>query len=150
MQGSSATMTTLLFWLAIPLGFSGLPVSLISYALLPFGVVSLFNEFAAPRITLFILIGINIVTSLPPISILCQRAWLFLYRQEEEPKHALLLGSQTVAAAASIAYLSSQGWIGTSKQTWLLTVYWFICLVQVWGAFFMLSSAWLIAQKTKK
>lgn len=142
-------MTTLLFWLAILLGFSGLPVSLISYILLPFGIVSLFNEFAAPRIVLLSLLAINGITYLRPVSILCQRIWLLLCPQEDNPKHAMLLGSQTVAAAASIAYLSGNGWIHTTKSTWLLTAYWFICLTQLWGAFFMILLGWLDERKNK-
>ncbi len=149
-EALSRAMTTLLFWLAIPLGFLGLPVSLISYALFPFGIVSLFNEFAAPRIALLSLLAINVSISLPPVSIWCQRIWLLLYRQEESPKRAMLLGSQAVAAAASIAYLSGNGWIDAAKSTWLLTAYWFLCLAQLWGAFFMLSSAFLVAAKNKK
>jgi hypothetical protein len=143
-------MTTLLFWIAIPIGFSGLPVSLAGYVLLPFGIVSLFNEFAAPRIALLSLFGIVIITSLPPASIICQRAWLLLFPREESPKHAMLLGSQAVASAVSVAYLLGNGWIDTPKSTWLLTAYWFLCLVQLWGVFFMLLTDWLDAKRTNK
>jgi hypothetical protein len=138
-------MTTVLFWLAIPLGFLGLPIGLLSYVLLPFAAVSLFTEFAAPRGVLFILIGINIFTSLPPIPRVCGLLWHLLNPSDDDsPKQESLLGSQVLSNALSVAYLSGYGWIGTSQSTWLLTAYWFICLTQLWGSLNLILTSWWI------
>ena len=80
-------MTTFLFWLAIPLGFSGLPVSAFGIVLLPFAVVSLFNDFAAPRDVVWAMFGIAIVTVVPTIQRLIGRVWLFLETQDFTAQH---------------------------------------------------------------
>jgi hypothetical protein len=143
-------MTTVLFWLAIPLGLLGLPVGLLSYVLLPFAIVSLFSEFAAPREVLLILIGINICTSLPPIPRVCGLFWHFLNPSgDDNPKQAKLLGSQVLSNALSVTYLSGNGWIGTAQSTWLLTAYWFICLAQLWGSLNLILTSWWITRHNK-
>jgi hypothetical protein len=76
-------MTTFLFWLAIPLGFSGLPVSAFGIVLLPFAVVSLFNDFAAPRDVVWAMFGIAIVTVVPTIQRL---SGFFLTRRKRAPR----------------------------------------------------------------
>ncbi len=136
-------MTTFLFWLAIPLGFSGLPVSAFGIVLLPFAVVSLFNDFAAPRGVVWTLFGIAIVTVVPVMQRLIGHAWLLLDPTEDSHKKASLLGSQVFTSAATVVYLADQNLIGTPDGTWLLTSYWFICLTQLWSAFFLLLFAWL-------
>jgi hypothetical protein len=136
-------MTTILFWLAIPLGFFGLPVGALGFVLLPFAIVSLFNEFAAPRDVLLALLSIAIGTSLPPLQQLCGRIWRVFDPSEDNFRHAMLLGSQFLSAALTVAYLTNHQVIGTSKSTWLLTTYWFICLTQLWGSVFIIFSSWI-------
>ena len=134
-------MTSVLFWLAIPLGFFGFPVGVLSFVLIPFAVISLFNEFAAPRGVLFVLLAIQLCTSLPLVAILGQRIWQLLDPSEDNPKHALALGSQVLSSAASVAYLTSHGWIGTPNSTSLLTAYWFYSITTLWGSFFLILTA---------
>jgi hypothetical protein len=136
-------MTTFLFWLAIPLGFSGLPVSAFGIVLLPFAVVSLFNDFAAPRDVVWAMFGIAIVTVVPTIQRLIGRVWLFLDPTEESAKKASLLGSQVFTSATTVVYLANQNLIGAPDGSWLLTSYWFICLTQLWSAFFLLLFVWI-------
>jgi hypothetical protein len=139
-------MTTILFWLAIPFGFFGLPVGAVGFVLLPFAIVSLFNEFAAPRGVLLSLLFIAISTSLPPVQQLCGRLWRVVEPSENNFKHAMLLGSQFLSSFLTIAYLTSNQLIGATQSTWLLTTYWFICLVQLWGSVFLIGSSWFIRQ----
>ena len=134
--------TTILFWLAIPLGLTALAVGLLGYALLPFSVISLFNQFAAPRRVLITLLLLNWFTSMPPIFRLCGRAWRIFDPDEGDFKKACLLGAQIISSALTVGYLTSQGWIGTPQSTWLLTAYWFICLTQLWSGGFLLISCW--------
>jgi hypothetical protein len=136
-------MTTFLFWLAIPLGFTGLPVAAFGIVLLPFAVVSLFNEFSAPREVLWNLFGIYIVTFVPFFRWLLGTIWQTIDPTEDSPKRASLLGAKVFTAAFSLAYLDGWGLIGTSNSSWLLTSYWFICLTQLWSATFLLTFAWL-------
>lgn len=136
-------MTTFLFWLAIPLGFSCLPVSAFGVVLLPFAAVSLFNDFAAPRDVVWTLFGVAVVTVVPTIQRLIGHVWLLLGPTEESPKKASLLGSQVFSSAAIVVYLADQHLIGTPDGTWLLTSYWSICLTQLWSAFFLLFFVWL-------
>ncbi len=136
-------IATILFWLAIPLGFAGLPVSFAGFLLLPFALISLFNQFAAPRDVLLALFGIAIGSSLPPLFQLCGRLWRWLDPSEDNFKHACLLGSQVLSSGVTVAYLNAHGWIGGSQSTWLLTSYWFICLVQLWASGFQLFFQWI-------
>ena len=134
---------TILFWLAIPLGFLGLPVSAAGYLLLPFALVSLFNAFAAPRGVLLALLVISFASSLPPLFRLCGQLWRLLDPGEENFKHACLLGSEVLSSGATVAYLQNEGWIGGTNLSWLLTSYWFICLVQLWTSGFYVFSGWI-------
>jgi len=106
-------MNTVLFWLAIPLGFFALPVGSLGFLLLPFALVSLFNQFAAPRVVLLKLFAVVIVSSLPPVMRFCQRVWLLLDPSEGNPKHAAMLGSQMLSSGWTVAYLSSDGWLAS-------------------------------------
>lgn len=136
-------MTTVLFWLAIPLGFLALPVGALGFVLLPFAIISLFNEFAAPRDVLLALLGIAIGTSLPPLQQLCGRVWRVFVPSEDNFKHAMLLGSQFLSSALTVAYLTGNHLIDTPQSTWLLTTYWFICLTQLWSSLFLVFTSWL-------
>ncbi len=137
-------METILFWLAIPLGFMAIPIGMLGFALLPFALVSLFNEFAASRETLFSLFGIVLATSLPPIRIWCGVIWKKLDNSESNTSHAQLLGCQMLSSALTIAYLYHQKLIGTPESSWLLLAYWFICLVELWSGFFLVVTQRLL------
>ena len=130
-------MFTSLFLLAILFGFLALPVASLGFVLLPIALISLFNEFAAPRKVLFALFGIAIISSLPPVMRLCQGIWLLVDPGEKNPKHAAMLASQMMSSGWTVAYLSSNGWLIPGQTTWLLITYWFICLTQLWAGFFL-------------
>jgi len=141
-------MTTILFWLAIPLGFSALPIGTLGFVLLPFAIVSLFNQFAAPRDVLVALLGIAVITSLPPLQKLCGHVWRIFEPSEDNFRHAMLLGSQFLSSALTVAYLTSNHLIGTPRSTWLLTAYWFICLTQLWSCFFLILTSRFIERRS--
>lgn len=136
-------MTTFLFWLAIPLGFSGLPFGLFGFLLLPFAVVSLFNEFAASRDVLWLIFGLNAVTRLPFPLWFLGVFWQTIDPSEDNPRRASLLCAQVVTAVLSVGYLDVKGLIGAPNSSWLLTSYWFICLIQIWAAVFILIFSWI-------
>jgi hypothetical protein len=87
--------------------------------------------------------GIAIVTVVPTIQRLIGRVWLFLDPTEESTKKASLLGSQVFTSATTVVYLANQNLIGAPDGSWLLTSYWFICLTQLWSAFFLLLFVWI-------
>ena len=128
-------MTTFLFWLAIALGVFAFPLAAFGWVLLPFSVISLFNEFAAPRDVLIALLLMSFCTSFPPIQMMCGQIWRLLDPGEDNFKHACLLGSEMLSSALVVWFLVSKGWIGTDQSTWLLTSYWFISIGQLSSGF---------------
>ena len=129
-------MTTFLFCLAIALGFFAFPLAALGWVLLPFSVISLFNEFAAPRDVLIALLLMSFCTSIPPIQVMCGQIWRLLDPGEDNFKHACMLGSEMFSSALLVWFLVSKGWIGTEQSTWLLTSYWFISIGQLSSGFF--------------
>ena len=137
-------MTTFLFWLAIPLGFIGLPVGYFSILLLPVALLSLFNELAAPREIIWQAFGINLVPLLTPIPGFIGRVLINSDPQKTNPRDPSLLGSQVLSAGLFVYFMATRDFIGTPQGTWLITSYWFICIIQLWSAFFYLIRSWVI------
>ena len=137
-------MTTFLFWLAIPLGFLPLPIGILDFVFLPFALVSLFNEFAAPRDVLLALFGLALLPVLPPLQRLCRRVWLILDPTEDNRRHAMLLGAEVLSSALAVYYITSHQLIGSAHSSWLITAYWFTCLVQLWSAAFLVLGSWIV------
>jgi len=140
-----AVVTTILFWLAIPVGLSAFPVSLLGYVLLPISLISLVNQFAAPRQVLLVIILINVIAGLPPVRTLCGRLWRIV-TTEDDFQQGSLLGSSLLSSVVTVGYLTSKGWIGTEQSTWLLTAYWFLSLTQLWNGAFLLIGRWITRQ----
>ena len=137
-------MITLLFWLAIPLGFIGLPAGYFSILLLPVALLSLFNEFAAPREIIWQVLAINLVPLLTPIPAFIGGLLIANDPQKPNPRDPVLLGSLVLSAGLFVYVMATRDLIGTPQGTWLITSYWFICLIQLWSAFFYLINSCLI------
>ena len=80
------------------MGLLGFPVGLLGYVLFPFSIISLFNEFAAPRGVLIGLLVISFTTCVPSIAQLCGRVWTWLDPDVESFKHAVLVGGQMLTS----------------------------------------------------
>lgn len=142
-------MTTFLFWLAIPLGFIGLPVGYFSVLLLPIALLSLINEFAAPREIIWQVFTINLVPLLTPIPAFIGGLLIASDPQKPNPREPVLLGSQVLSAGLFVYITATRDLIGIPQGTWLITSYWLICLIQLWSAFFYLINSWLMRLKNR-
>lgn len=149
--GEACSMShNILFWLAIPLGFLGLPVGALGFVLMPFWFIAMITEWGSPRGPLLYLLMVGFVTCLPPVAIACRRFWLILDPEEHNPKHAQLLGQLFVGAVVNIVYLDSNGWIDTDQSAWLLTAYWFISWCQIWSCATFVSTDWWLRIQRKR
>lgn len=135
-------MTTFLFWLAIPLGFISLPVGFFLVLLLPIALLSLINEFAASREIIWAVLTINLVPLLTPVPVFIGRFLIASDPHKPNPRDPVLLGSQVLSAGLFVYIMATRDLIGTPQGTWLITSYWFICLIQLWSTFFYLISSW--------
>lgn len=142
-------MTTFLFWLAIPLGFISLPVEYFSILLLPVALLSLFNEVAAPREIIWQVFTINLVPLLTPAPAFIGGLLIASDPRKPNPRDPVILGSQVLSAGLFVYIMATRDLIGTPQGTWLITGYWFICLIQLWSAFFYLINSWLMRLKNR-
>ena len=136
-------MTVLIFCAALFVGLLGLPMGMLGFLLLPPAIISLFNEFAAPREVLLTLLAIVLLSAIPNRVRMWQSFWLSVNPAEENPRDAALLGSGLFRDAASVIYLS-QGWVGTAQSTWLIMAYWFICLAQLTNLLCLWIGQWIV------
>jgi len=135
-------MNAFIFWGAAVVGLIGLPIGMLGFLLLPPAVISLFNEFAAPREVLLTILGIFFLSALPVRLRVWQKLWISVIPGEENPRDAAEMGSGFCRDLSTFIYLN-QYWPGT-QSTWLIIAYWFIAFAQLINLLNLIGTQWLL------
>ena len=135
-------MNAFIFWGAAIVGLIGLPIGMLGFLILPPAVISLFNEFAAPREVLLTMLGIFFLSALPVRLRFWQKLWMSVIPGEENPRDAAEMGSGFCRDLSTVIYLN-QYWPGT-QSTWLIIAYWFIAFAQLINLLNLIGTQWLL------
>ena len=135
-------MNAFIFWGATVIGLIGLPIGMLGFLLLPPAVISLFNEFAAPREVLLTMLGIFFLSALPVRLRIWQKLWMQAIPGEGNPRDAAEMGSGFCRDLSTVIYLSHY-WPGP-QSTWLIIAYWFIAFAQLINLLNLIGSQWIL------